>query len=100
MPFPVVPPAGGDDALRPFIEAVVHQVARGGGDAEEVWETLRWCAALAQAGDTTALADSLGADIQMLSACYQNADLLPVDRDDRAATLAQSILEATHRLSG
>lgn len=88
------------DALRPFVEAVVAQIARNDGDAEEAWETLRWCAALAVAGDHEALADTLGHDVPLLSACYQNADLLPVDRDPVAAVLAQAVLDATHRLAG
>lgn len=88
------------EPLRPFIEAVVRQLAAGGDDAEDVWQELRWCAALAAAGDHAAIVDTLLADVPLLSACYQNADLLPVDHDAGAAAVAQAVLEATHRLAG
>jgi hypothetical protein len=89
----------GPDRLRPFIDAVVRQLAAAGDDAEDVWQELRWCVALAQAGDQPAIVETLLADVPLLSACYQNADLLPVDDDAGAATVAQAVLEATHRLA-
>lgn len=91
---------GTPERLRPYIEAVVRQLAAAGDDAEDVWDAVRWCAALAAAGDSAGIAEALLADVPLLSACYQNADLLPVADDDAAATLAQAVLEATHRLAG
>jgi hypothetical protein len=99
-PLPDVPMGDADAALRPFMDAVVWQRSNAGDDAEDVWDALRWCTALARAGDTEALLDTLTTDVALLSSCYQNADLLPVDRDDAAGVLAQAVLEATHRLGG
>ncbi|MFO0269925.1 MAG: hypothetical protein ACK53W_05230 [Gemmatimonadota bacterium] len=92
--------SGTPERLRPFVEAVVRQVAAAGGEAEDAWDEVRWCAALAASGDAAGIVDTLLADVPLLSACYQNADLLPVDDDGAAAILAQAVLEATHRLAG
>jgi hypothetical protein len=78
-----------DRPLDPFADAVTRQLD---GDPR-VWEFL----ALLPDHYVDArrvLAD----DIRLLSACYQNADLLPVATDVTAATAATLVLEAASAL--
>lgn len=99
--FDRVPLTPDDDAaLAPFVEAVTRQLAAGGADAADAWEEVRWCVALARAGDHDACVESLLGDVPLLSACYQNADLLPTLESGTAGALAQAVLDATHRLAG
>lgn len=89
-----------DAALAPFIEAVTRQMASAGAEAEDAWDDVRWCVALARAGDHEACVEALLHDVPLLSACYQNADLLPTLTSASAGALAQAVLDATHRLAG
>lgn len=88
-----------DGPLAPFEAAVVAQLLRGEGRGIEVLAAVRE-ALETIARDAEVGVAALMADLALLSAFYQNADLLPVDSHDEAARVATAVLEATGRLSG